>query len=79
MSEERFDKVEQTLDRIEKALIGDKEMGNLGIVDRLYEVERKTAQHGKIITWVTMAWTLLVGIMIYFKQHIAESIINRIN
>jgi hypothetical protein len=45
MSQERFDKLEQSLDRIEKALVGDKAMGNLGIVDRLHEVERKTAQH----------------------------------
>jgi hypothetical protein len=79
MSQERFDKLEQSLDRIEKALVGDKAMGNLGIVDRLHEVERITARHGKIITWVTMAWTVLVGIMIYFKHHIAESIVNRIN
>jgi hypothetical protein len=79
MNEERFGKLEDSIDEIKTALIGNEKMGQSGIVQRLHDVEKKTAHHGRIITWVTMAWTVIVGGMLYFKAHIAESIVNRIN
>jgi hypothetical protein len=79
MNEERFKNLEDSVERIEKALLGDEAMGNTGMAQRLKDVEKKTAQQGRIITWVTMAWTILIGVLLYFKSHIAESIVNRIN
>ena len=79
MSDDKLAKLQDTVDEIKTALVGNSAMGQAGIVQRLHEVEKKTAQHGRIITWVTMAWTVIVGGLIYFKAHIAESIVNRIN
>jgi len=79
MSEERFDKLEQSLDRIETALVGDKEMGSPGIVERLAINEKKTANHAKVITAVSLGWGGLVAFFIYFKSHIADYIVGRIH
>jgi hypothetical protein len=79
MNDDRFKKLEDSIERIEVALLGDKEMGNTGIAQRLRDVEKKCHYHGRIITYVTMAWTVIVGALIYFKSHVAESIINKIN
>ncbi len=79
MSDDKLEKLQDTVDEIKTALCGNPAMGQQGIVQRLHDVEKKTAHHGRIITWVTMAWTVIVFGMLYFKSHIAESIVNRIN
>lgn len=44
--------VKDALHRIEKAIVGDSEMGHKGIADRLNDVEAKTdAMDKKLIRW----------------------------
>jgi len=79
MSEDKLDDIKDAVERMERALVGDEKMGSTGIIHRVKDLEKKTAYQGRIITWVTMAWTIIVGGLLYFKSHIAESIVSKIN
>ena len=39
MTPENFNRLQESVDRIERAIIGDKEMGHRGIADRIEWVE----------------------------------------
>ena len=79
MSDEKLERLQDTVDEIRTAIVGNEAMGQQGLAQRLRDVEKKTHQHGRIITWVTMAWSAFVACLLYFKTHIAESIVNRIH
>ena len=49
MTPENFTRLQESVDRIERAIVGDKEMGHRGIADRIEWVERKVAGHEKQI------------------------------
>lgn len=52
MSADELATIKETLARIEKAIIGDKEMGQRGIVERLTDLEKQIADHDKkLILW----------------------------
>ena len=53
MTPENFEKLQESVDRIERAIVGDKAMGHRGIADRIEWVERKVAGHEKqILKWI---------------------------
>ena len=53
MTPENFEKLQESVDRIERAIVGDKAMGHRGIADRIEWVERKVAGHEKqILKWM---------------------------
>jgi len=65
MTPENFNRLQESVDRIERAIIGDKEMGHRGIADRIEWVERKVAGHEKqILKW--MGAITVIGILVPF-------------
>jgi hypothetical protein len=53
MTPEKFDLLQESVERIERAIVGDRQMGHRGIADRLEYIERKVAGHEKqILRWV---------------------------
>ena len=53
MTQENFEKLQESVDRIERAIVGDKAMGHRGIADRIEWVERKVAGHEKqLLKWM---------------------------
>ena len=77
MNEERFSKLEDSVERIEKALIGDEDMGNTGMVKRLHSVEKKTeeVEDGikKFYTiggTLSVIWGVVVAVVSIFKDHL---------
>ena len=53
MTPEKFELLRESVERIERALIGDRQMGHRGIADRLDCIERKVAGYEKqILKWV---------------------------
>ena len=66
MSADELATIKESLHRIEKAIVGDEEMDQLGIVQRLTHLEKQIAEHDKklvlwggIITGVVFALTHL--------------------
>jgi hypothetical protein len=52
MSADELATIKETLHRIEKAIVGDREMGQRGIVVRLDELEKHIAEHDKkMVLW----------------------------
>lgn len=52
MSADELATIKESLHRIEKAIVGDEEMGQLGIVQRLTHLEKQIAEHDKkLILW----------------------------
>jgi hypothetical protein len=45
MTPESFDKLQTSVERIEKAIIGDEEMGHRGLAARVEWIERKIVLH----------------------------------
>ena len=69
MTPENFARLQESVDRIERAIVGDKEMGHRGIADRIEWVERKVAGHEKqILKWMGGIAVLAVGIPIVLKH-----------
>jgi hypothetical protein len=63
MTPESFEKLQESVDRIERAIVGDKAMGHRGIADRIEWVEHKVAGHEKqILRW--MGGLAVVGILV---------------
>jgi hypothetical protein len=53
MTPEKFDQLQESVSRIERAIVGDPDMGHRGIADRIEWVERKVAGHEKqILKWI---------------------------
>ena len=53
MSSDEITNIRHTLERIEKALVGDPAMGHKGIAQRLSDVEQTTQEHSRRL-WL---WT----------------------
>lgn len=63
MTPENFNRLQESVDRIERAIVGDPKMGHRGIVDRMEWIERKVAGHEKqILKW--MGAITVLGILI---------------
>jgi hypothetical protein len=52
MTPDAFDKLHSSVQRIEKAIVGDEAMGHKGIVERLEDMEhRLNAHEKKLLKW----------------------------
>ena len=52
MTPDNFDRLQSSVDRIEKAIVGDPEMGHHGLAPRVERIERKLTEHDrKLIKW----------------------------
>lgn len=52
MSTEEIQSIRESLHRIEKAIIGDPDMGHKGIAARVDDIEKKVEAHGrKLLLW----------------------------
>ena len=71
MSQEELSSIKETLNRIEKALVGDPEMGHIGIADRLRSVEAQAqATDKKLLVWsgiFTGGWMLFSLLLTWLK------------
>jgi hypothetical protein len=66
MNPESFDKLQTSVERIEKAIIGDEEMGHRGLAARVEWIERKIVLHERHIwKWIGAigAFGILVPIL----------------
>lgn len=63
MTPENFDKLQSSVDRIEKAIIGDEEMGHRGLAARVEWIERKLSGHEKQL-WKWIGALGAVGVLI---------------
>jgi hypothetical protein len=72
MSQEELSSIKEALNRIEKALVGDPEMGHTGIAERLKSVEDQAhATDRKLLLWsgiFTGAWMLISLLLTYVKS-----------
>jgi hypothetical protein len=72
MSQEELSSIKEALTRIEKALVGDPEMGHTGIAERLKSVEAQAQETDrKLLLWsgiFTGAWMLISLLLTYVKS-----------
>ena len=63
MTPENFEKLTDSVDRIERAIVGDKSMGHRGLADRVEWIERKLINHERqILKWI--GGLTLAGVLI---------------
>lgn len=71
MSQEELSSIKDALNRIEKALVGDPEMGHTGIAERLRSVEAQAhATERKLLLWsgaFTGGWMLMSVLVTWLK------------
>lgn len=63
MTPENFDKLQSSVERIEKAIIGDEEMGHRGLAARVEWIERKLVGHERQI-WKWIGALAAVGVLL---------------
>jgi hypothetical protein len=63
MTPENFEKLSDSVERIERAIVGDKVMGHRGLADRVEWIERKLASHEKQI-WKWLGALGVIGILL---------------
>lgn len=63
MTPENFDRLQNSVDRIEKAIIGDEEMGHRGLAARVEWIERKLSGHEKQL-WKWIGALGAIGVLI---------------
>ncbi len=63
MTPENFDRLQNSVDRIEKAIIGDEQMGHRGLASRVEWIERKLASHEKQI-WKWIGAIGAIGVLL---------------
>ncbi len=63
MTPENFDRLQSSVERIEKAIIGDEEMGHRGLASRVEWIERKLASHEKQI-WKWIGAIGAIGVLL---------------
>lgn len=63
MTPENFDRLQTSVERIEKAIIGDEEMGHRGLASRVEWIERKLASHEKQI-WKWIGAIGAIGVLL---------------
>jgi hypothetical protein len=71
MSQEELSSIKEALTRIEKALVGDPEMGHTGIAERLKSVEDQARETDrKLLIWsgaFTGGWMLISLMLTWLK------------
>jgi len=71
MTPENFDKLQTSVERIEKAIIGDEEMGHRGLATRVEWIERKIVAHERHIwKWIGALAAIAVLLPILTKVFI---------
>ena len=63
MTPENFEKLQNSVDRIEKAIIGDEDMGHRGLASRVEWIERKLAGHEKQL-WKWIGALAAIGVLL---------------
>jgi hypothetical protein len=63
MTPENFDKLQSSVDRIEKAIIGDEDMGHRGLASRVEWIERKLHTHEKQL-WKWIGALGVIGVLL---------------
>lgn len=63
MTPENFDKLNDSVERIERAIVGDKVMGHRGLADRVEWIERKLATHEKQL-WKWIGALGVIGVLL---------------
>jgi hypothetical protein len=63
MTPENFDRLQTSVERIEKAIIGDEEMGHRGLASRVEWIERKLAGHERQI-WKWIGAIGAIGVLL---------------
>jgi hypothetical protein len=63
MTPENFERLHNSVERIEKAIIGDEEMGHRGLASRVEWIERKLATHEKQI-WKWIGAIGAIGVLL---------------
>ena len=68
MTPEKFDALQESVDRIERAIVGDKAMGHRGIADRIEWVERRVTGHEKqILRWMGGLTVIAIAVPLLTK------------
>ena len=71
MTPESFDKLQTSVERIEKAIIGDEEMGHRGLAARVEWIERKIVMHERHLwKWIGAVGACAVLVPILTKVFI---------
>lgn len=63
MTPENFEKLQNSVDRIEKAIIGDEDMGHRGLASRVEWIERKLSSHEKQL-WKWIGALAAIGVLL---------------
>lgn len=63
MSQDQLDKLQSSVERIEKAIIGDADMGHRGLAARVEWIERKIVTHERHL-WKWMGAVGALGILV---------------
>ena len=63
MTQENFEKLNDSVERIERAIVGDKVMGHRGLADRVEWIERKLATHEKQL-WKWIGALGVIGVLL---------------
>lgn len=68
MTPESFDKLQGSVDRIEKAIIGDEEMGHRGLAQRVEHIEKRVDGHDKkLLQWGAIFSCIGVAVSWFLK------------
>lgn len=63
MSQDQLDRLQSSVERIEKAIIGDEDMGHRGLAARVEWIERKIVTHERHL-WKWMGAVGALGILV---------------
>lgn len=63
MTPENFERLHKSVERIEKAIIGDEDMGHRGLAERVECIERKLFSHEKQL-WKWLGGLSLMAILL---------------
>lgn len=69
MNDQRLENIERAVDRIERGLFGDPEMGDSGLVKRLGAVEGKVKNHERrLVEWggVIVGASAIISLVVAF-------------
>ncbi len=68
MTPDNFDRLQSSVDRIEKAIVGDPQMGHRGLAQRVEHIEQRVDSHDKkLLQWGAVFAVIGVGASWLFK------------
>jgi hypothetical protein len=68
MTPDNFDRLQSSVDRIEKAIVGDAQMGHRGLAQRVEHIEHRVDSHDKkLLQWGAVFAVIGVGASWLFK------------